>query len=81
MMVMIMKKDFDIKDPDFQLSYCGSPCHNEEEAAEIVYNRRMWGCDFDVTYVNNGTNYTEIDRITGEIHTVYYVRIVEGERI
>lgn len=81
MMVIVLKKDLDVKDPDFQLSYCGSPCHSLEEAAEIVYNRRKWICDMSVEFVEGGMDYTEINRETCEIHAIYYVRAIESVRI
>ena len=77
MLVIVLKNDFDVKNPNLQLSYCGSPCRNFEEAAESVYNRRMWGCDYKVEFINNGMNYNEIDRTTGEVRTIYYVRQIE----
>ena len=85
MLVIVLKNDFDVKNPNLQLSYCGSPCRNFEEAAESVYNRRMWGCDYKVEFVNNGMNYIEIEYSYAAVFrtgmntvdyagTIYYIR-------
>lgn len=74
--IVIVERTFDFSDPDLCKRYIGAPCHTFEEARELVYAHRRRGCDFFTSYVNNGTDYAEIDAETGEVVAEYYVRLI-----
>lgn len=77
MKLCVIERDNRIYNPDARERYIGgSPCMSFDAARELVYAHCEWGHDVSVSYVNNGTNYNEIDRETGEVVKEYYVRLI-----
>lgn len=74
--ISVIMRDYSVKDPDMRDRYIGAVCQTFEEAREVVYGHHHWGCDYNTEYVNNGTNYIEINGETGEIVAEYFVRLV-----
>lgn len=76
--IVVIERDYSIKNPELQDRYIGTPCHTFEEARELVYAHRHWNGDYDTNYIENGTNYIEISGETGEVLAEYFVRLVTG---
>lgn len=79
MLISVIERDYRLYNKDFQYRYIGTPCHNFDEARELVTAHCEWGTDISVSFVENGTNYTEISRETGEVIKEYFVRAVKSE--
>lgn len=75
MIITIVMRDYSVKDPYSRMRYIGAPCLTFEEAREVVYGHHHWGCDFHTSYVDNGTDYIEINGETGELVAEYFVRV------
>lgn len=74
--ITVVERDYSINDPDTRDRYIGTVCRSMEEARELVYAHHHRGCDYNTVYVNNGTNYVEINGETGEMVAEYFVRIL-----
>lgn len=76
-MIIVIKKDYTVVYPEEQNSLLDQGLFDTfEEAHQKVYATRHWGCDLSVSFINNGTNFTEINRETGEVLAEYLVREV-----
>ena len=76
MTIVVIERDYSIRDEDLRDRYIGAPCRSFEEARELVYAHHHYGGDYNTSYVNNGTNYIEISGETGEILAEYFVRLI-----
>lgn len=77
MILFVIERDNRIYNPDARDRYIGgSPCISYGGARELVSAHCEWGHDLFPSYVENGTNYAEVDRETGEVVKEYYVRQV-----
>lgn len=74
--IIIVERDYSYRDPDMCDRYVGGVCHTFEEAREVVYNHRRWGCDLSASYVNNGIDYVAVNGETGELEAQYFVRLI-----
>ena len=74
-MVAIIKIDYSTINNE--ASYVDQPVETFEQAANKVYGRRHYGCDFTTSFYENRTVYHEIDRETGELVSKW---IVQGIR-
>lgn len=75
MMLCVIERNYRISNPDARDRYIGgSPCVSYDSARELVYAHCERGNDISVSYVENGTDYNEIDRETGELVKMYFVR-------
>lgn len=54
----------------------GSPLASFESARELIFVHREWGNEIVPSWVDNGTNYDEIDGETGEVIKQYFVRTI-----
>ena len=77
--VMVIGRDYSVKNPNMRDRYIGSPCRTFEEARELVYAHRHWNGDYNASYVENGVNYVEISGETGEVLAEYFVRLLVNE--
>lgn len=76
MTIVVIERDYSVKDPDLRDRYIGAPCRTFEEARELVYAHHHWSGDYNTSYVENGTNYIEVSGDTGEVLAEYFVRLV-----
>lgn len=75
MLICVIEHDNRIYNPDARDRYIGgSPCVSYDGARELVCAHVERGHDISMHYVEDGTDYNEIDRETGEIVKEYYVR-------
>ncbi len=75
MMLCVIERDNRIYNPDARDRYIGgSPCVSYDGARELVCAHCEYGHDISVSYVEDGTDYNEIDRETGEVVKEYFVR-------
>ncbi len=77
MLICVIERDNRIYNPDARDRFIGgSPCISFDGARELVYAHCEWGNEIFPVYVDNGTNYREVVRETGEVVKEYFVRIV-----
>lgn len=78
MTIIVIERDNRIYNPEARDRFIGgSPCSNFDSVRELVFAHCDWGNDISASYVNNGTNYIEINRETGEIEKEYFARVVD----
>lgn len=80
--IIVIERDNRIYNPDARDRYIGGdPCTSYDSARELVFAHVDWGCEVNVTFVENGYNYIELSRETGEIMKEWFVRQIEIPRI
>lgn len=76
MYIIVIERDYSIALADWRDRMIGGVCHSFEEARELVCAHLGYHKDLHVSYVENGTDYNEMDPETGEILKSWFVRIV-----
>ena len=75
MYLVVIERDNRISNPNARDRFIGgSPCVSYEGARELVCAHLEWGSELIVSYIENGTNYAEIDQYTGEVIKEFFVR-------
>lgn len=79
MTIIVIERNNNTYNKDFRDRVIGGICNTFDAARELVFAHCEWGHEISVTsYVNNGTDYWELDRETGEIVKEYFVRALPG---
>lgn len=76
MIITVIERDY-TNNLNHEVHYIGVPCESFEEAHELVLAHTNY-CfnDLIVNYINNGTDYIEVSRETGEVIREFFVRLV-----
>lgn len=78
MYLVVIERNNNISNPDARDRIIGDICHSFDAARELVSAHCERGHDLYPNYIENGTNYDEFDRYTGEIVKEYYVRVIDN---
>ena len=77
MNIVVIERDNRIRNKDARDRIIGgSPSASFESARELVFAHREWGNEIFPSWVDNGTNYDEVNSETGEVVKQYFVRAI-----
>ena len=75
--IVVLERDYTVADEDMRDRYIGgSPCRSFDGARELVFAHHHSGCNWSISYMNNGMLYAEISQETGELVAEYFVQLV-----
>lgn len=75
--IVVVMRDYSISNPDMRDRYIGTVCRSFEEARELVFaHQHSRYSNYEINYVENGTDYIEISSSTGEVYAEFFVRII-----